>query len=115
MSMFSLQARRSTLGAAVLNNCIYAVGGFDGNSGLNSVEFLNLDPAQQETEGCESVPPLEWRYAASMTTRRSSVGVGVLDGFIYVVNEESYKFINVRNIYHCFLCAAIRELTTDYI
>ena len=29
-----MEARRSTLGAAVLNNFIYAVGGFDGSSGV---------------------------------------------------------------------------------
>ena len=29
----NMEARRSTLGAAVLNGCIYAVGGFDGSSG----------------------------------------------------------------------------------
>ena len=30
--------RRSTLGVAVLNDKIYAVGGFDGSTGLNSAE-----------------------------------------------------------------------------
>lgn len=29
----SMEARRSTLGVAVLNGLIYAVGGFDGSSG----------------------------------------------------------------------------------
>ena len=29
----SMEARRSTLGAAILNGLIYAVGGFDGSSG----------------------------------------------------------------------------------
>lgn len=32
-SIASMEARRSTLGAAVLNGMIYAVGGFDGSSG----------------------------------------------------------------------------------
>lgn len=32
----SMEARRSTLGVAVLNGCIYAVGGFDGSTGLSS-------------------------------------------------------------------------------
>ena len=32
-SIASMEARRSTLGAAVLNTMIYAVGGFDGSSG----------------------------------------------------------------------------------
>ena len=37
-----MEARRSTLGVAVLNDCIYAVGGFDGSTGLNSAEVLDL-------------------------------------------------------------------------
>ena len=30
----SMEARRSTLGAAIINGIIYAVGGFDGSSGM---------------------------------------------------------------------------------
>lgn len=48
------------------------VGGFDGSTGLKSAE--KFDPATQE-----------WRAVASMTTRRSSVGVGVLNGLLYAV------------------------------
>lgn len=36
--MQPMLSRRSTLGIAILNDCLYAVGGFDGNSGLDSVE-----------------------------------------------------------------------------
>ena len=39
--MQPMLSRRSTLGVAILNNCLYAVGGFDGNSGLDSVEKYN--------------------------------------------------------------------------
>jgi hypothetical protein len=39
-----MNMRRSTLGAAVLNGCVYAVGGFDGSSGLDSVE--KYDPGE---------------------------------------------------------------------
>lgn len=35
----SMEARRSTLGVAVLNGCIFAVGGFDGSTGLASGSF----------------------------------------------------------------------------
>ena len=41
----NMEARRSTLGVAVLNDCIYAVGGFDGSTGLNSAEVLDLSVA----------------------------------------------------------------------
>jgi hypothetical protein len=37
-SIASMEARRSTLGVAVLNDYIYAVGGFDGSAGLNTAE-----------------------------------------------------------------------------
>lgn len=69
-----MEARRSTLGVAVLGNCIYAVGGFDGSTGLNTAEMF--DPAVQK-----------WRQIASMSTRRSSVGVGVLFGLLYAVSD----------------------------
>ena len=36
--MQPMLSRRSTLGVAILEECLYAVGGFDGNSGLDSVE-----------------------------------------------------------------------------
>ena len=64
-SMPSMEARRSTLGVAVLNDRIYAVGGFDGSTGLKTAEVLDL---------AGSVP--KWMQIASMSTRRSSVGVG---------------------------------------
>lgn len=67
-----MENRRSTLGVAVLGNCIYAVGGFDGTSGLNTAEMY--DPKTKE-----------WRPIASMSTRRSSVGVGVVNGLLYAV------------------------------
>jgi len=34
-------SRRSTLGVAVLNDELYAVGGFDGTNGLDTVEKYN--------------------------------------------------------------------------
>ena len=34
-------SRRSTLGVGVLNGELYAVGGFDGTNGLDSVEKYN--------------------------------------------------------------------------
>ena len=73
-----MEARRSTLGVAVLNNCIYAVGGFDGSTGLSSAE--KYDPTTQE-----------WRMIASMSTRRSSVGVCVLNGLVIKV------YIHIKN------------------
>lgn len=81
-----MEARRSTLGVAVLNNCIFAVGGFDGSTGLNSAECYNV-----RTE--------EWRIIAPMSTRRSSVGVGVLNGLYFKKGKNSPYF----NFSVCFL------------
>uniref|UniRef100_UPI003467EED4 SAKe6DEtal n=1 Tax=synthetic construct TaxID=32630 RepID=UPI003467EED4 len=68
--------RRIGVGVAVLNGRIYAVGGYDGSpdghTHLNSVEAY--DP---ETD--------TWSPVAPMNTRRSGVGVAVLDGHIYAV------------------------------
>ena len=71
----SMEARRSTLGVAVMNDHIYAVGGFDGSCGLNTAEVLDMSVSGTH----------EWRTIASLSTRRSSVGVGVLGGLIYAV------------------------------
>ncbi|XP_045140970.1 kelch-like protein 3 [Echinops telfairi] len=71
-SIASMQERRSTLGAAVLNDLLYAVGGFDGSTGLASVEAY-------------SYKTNEWFFVAPMNTRRSSVGVGVVEGKLYAV------------------------------
>jgi len=88
-SIASMEARRSTLGVAVLNNRIYAVGGFDGSTGLNTAEVLDLSSANPSQHSGISLGAarshLEWRSIANMSTRRSSVGVGVLGGVIYAV------------------------------
>lgn len=51
------------------------VGGFDGSTGLNSAEMF--DPTSSE-----------WVNIASMSTRRSSVGVGVVNLKLYAVSVE---------------------------
>uniref|UniRef100_A0A8C4I7W6 Kelch-like family member 2 n=1 Tax=Dicentrarchus labrax TaxID=13489 RepID=A0A8C4I7W6_DICLA len=87
-SVSSMQDRRSTLGAAVLNGLLYAVGGFDGSTGtvcwcestiptglligLSTIEAYNA-----KTD--------EWFHVLPMSTRRSSVGVGVVNGILYAV------------------------------
>ena len=46
----NMNVRRSTLGSAMLGGLIYAVGGFDGSVGLDSVERYN--PGQTMTKNC---------------------------------------------------------------
>lgn len=57
----------STLGVTVLEGPIYAVGGHDGWSYLNTVE--RWDPQSQQ-----------WTFVASMSIARSTVGVAALNG-----------------------------------
>jgi kelch-like protein 1/4/5 len=57
----------NVLGVTVLEGPIYAVGGHDGWSYLNTVE--RWDPQSQQ-----------WTYVASMSIARSTVGVAALNG-----------------------------------
>ena len=57
---------RSTHDVAVVHGILYAVGGNDGSSSLNSVE--KYEPKSNK-----------WTTVESMSTRRSSVGVVVAD------------------------------------
>nr|CAI5861458.1 unnamed protein product [Callosobruchus analis] len=70
----SMEARRSTLGVAVLEGKIYAVGGYDGASRqcLSSVE-------------CYTPEIDTWTSVPDMCSRRSGAGVGVLEGILYAV------------------------------
>lgn len=63
---------RHGLGVGVLEGPLYAVGGHDGWSYLNTVE--RYDPCSRA-----------WSYVAPMTTQRSTVGVAVLNGRLYAV------------------------------
>jgi kelch-like protein 2/3 len=56
----SMSTRRSSVGVAVLNDCVYAVGGYDGQSRhcLSTVE--KYEPRMDA-----------WTPVAEMTTRRS--------------------------------------------
>ena len=65
-----MNVRRSALGAAVMDGKIYVVGGYDGNSSLNSVECFDPDTNQ-------------WKFVASMSTMRSATGVTALNGKLY--------------------------------
>lgn len=58
------------------------VGGFDGASGLSSTEVLDTRVGN-------------WRGLASMATRRSSVGVAVLQGKIYAVRTHQTTTNNI--------------------
>lgn len=62
----SMHNRRSTHEVVAIDGCIFAIGGNDGSSSLNSVE--RYDPKTNK-----------WVVVSSMVTRRSSVGAAILD------------------------------------
>lgn len=72
----SMSKRRCGVGVAVLNQQIYAIGGHDGQSYLNSVE--RYDPLTNQ-----------WNLDVQPTSScRTSVGVAVLDEIIYAVGGQ---------------------------
>ena len=63
------------VGVAVLDGLLYAVGGFDSENRLRTVE-------------CYFPESNDWKYIASMNTPRSGAGVSALNGYAY---DHSYK------------------------
>lgn len=66
---------RSSLGVCILDGFLYALGGYNGQTTLNSVEMFN---------------PLtrEWSMVTAMNTRRSMLGVASLNGRLYAVGKK---------------------------
>ena len=63
--------RRGTLGVGILNDRVYAVGGFDGMAGLVSVECWSMKMNES------------WTMVAPLSMRRSSVGIAVINNYLY--------------------------------
>ena len=95
-----MSKRRCGVGVAVLNNLLYAVGGHDGQSYLNSIERLlslhvdavNLSKDQSYisvTLGRCDPQTNQWSSDVAPTSScRTSVGVAVLDGYLYAVGGQ---------------------------
>lgn len=66
-SMPPMATHRHGLGVSILEGPLYAVGGHDGWSYLNSVE--RWDPVTRQ-----------WTFVAPMNSQRSTVGVAALNG-----------------------------------
>ncbi|CAH8477127.1 unnamed protein product [Dicrocoelium dendriticum] len=66
-----MPSQRSRIGVIALNGLLYAIGGFDGTSRLNTTEVY--DPRTKV-----------WRTVAPMNYKRSALGAAALDGRIYV-------------------------------
>ena len=71
----SMIEHRSSLGVCILDGFLYALGGYNGQTTLNSVEKFN--PLTQE-----------WSMVTAMNTRRSMLGVGSLNGILYAVGKK---------------------------
>lgn len=63
------------MGVCILDGFLYALGGYNGQTTLNSVEKFN---------------PLtrEWSMVTAMNTRRSMLGVASLNGRLYAVGKK---------------------------
>ncbi|XP_029347547.1 ring canal kelch homolog isoform X3 [Acyrthosiphon pisum] len=70
--MADMIVKRQRMGVGVLDDCIYAVGGKDGDSVLSSVEVFDVSTQQ-------------WRMVSRMTIKRYKFGVGVLNNRLYAV------------------------------
>lgn len=67
-----MHSKRLAVGVAVVNRLLYAIGGFDGENRLNTVE-------------CYHPENNAWSYVLPMKYQRSGAGVAVLNQYIYVV------------------------------
>ena len=65
---------RSSLGVSILDGFLFAVGGYNGQMTVNTVERFN--PRTQE-----------WSMMTDMTTERSMLGVASLNGELYAVGK----------------------------
>lgn len=70
----SMIEHRSSVGVGVLDGLLYAVGGYNGQTTVNTVERYN-----PRTE--------EWTMISEMTTARSMLGVASLNGHLYAVGK----------------------------
>ncbi|EEY58558.1 uncharacterized protein PITG_10648 [Phytophthora infestans T30-4] len=71
-SMPAMKNARSYLGATMVGDFIYAVGGFNGQTHLSSVERFDI-----QTQHWESMP--------SLSTGRSGLAVAALNGLVYAI------------------------------
>lgn len=71
-STTSMIEHRSSMGVAVLDGFLYAVGGYNGQATVKTVERYNPCVA-------------EWQVITEMTTERSMLGAASLNGELYAV------------------------------
>lgn len=79
VSTVEMLVDRNYFGVGVLDDRIYAFGGFSGVSYLKSAEVFDVSIQ-------------EWRLVSSMSNKRMNLGVGILNNHIYVVGGYKYPF-----------------------
>jgi kelch-like protein 19 len=72
-----MKSKRLAVGVAVVNRLLYAIGGFDGEHRLASMECYH-----PENDEWTDMPPMKFS--------RSGSGVAVLNQFIYVVGGKLF-------------------------
>lgn len=76
------------VGVAVAGEYLFAIGGFDDSSPLDSVE--RYDPRTNE-----------WTYVANMTTCRGGVGTGAMGGHLWAVGgHNGEQYLNSAELYN---------------
>eukprot|EP00102_Acyrthosiphon_pisum_P020921 XP_016658131.1 PREDICTED: kelch-like protein 2 isoform X2 [Acyrthosiphon pisum] len=81
---------RQCFGVGVINDNLYAVGGFNNGGGsLNSAEVFDYKTQK-------------WRMVSSMATGRSDLGVGVLNDLLYVVGGYNYSSMDGLDTVECY-------------
>ncbi|XP_026815932.1 kelch-like protein 2, partial [Rhopalosiphum maidis] len=86
--MADMLVHRTNLGVGVLDDCIYAIGGYNYDDNfLSSVEIFDISIQK-------------WRMVASMITKRANLGVGVLNGLLYAVG--GYDGFNYLKSVECY-------------
>ena len=79
-----LNTSRQQLGVGVINGSLYAVGGSNGCSRLNSVERYDRELDR-------------WSYAKPLNTSRSGVGVGTLGDALYALGGYDEHVLRLWN------------------
>lgn len=81
----SLDCRRQCCAAVATDDCIYAAGGYTGESVHRSVEFLDLRRAQ-------------WESCAAMSSRRRNFGLALIAGSVVACGGQE-ELWSVQNVF----------------
>ncbi|KAG7273874.1 hypothetical protein CRUP_025935 [Coryphaenoides rupestris] len=95
-----MRTARSRVGVAVVNGVLYAIGGFDGQSRLSTVEVYN-----PETDTWTRVSSMNsqrrWTVVTEMSACRSAAGVTIFDGRIFVSGgHDGLQIFNTVELYN---------------